>query len=78
MSEHPLLTGYHHQVVSETYMLIRCTSSEGMAHLFTMIDRLTRWPEAIPLPDSKAKTCAQALIRHWILGFGFPEDIMTD
>ena len=52
--------------------------SEGMTYLFTIIDRFTRWPEAIPLPDSKAKTCAQALIRHWISRFGLPEDITSD
>ena len=52
--------------------------SEGMAYLFTTIDRFTRWPEATPLRDSKAKTCAQALIRHWISRFGLPEDITSD
>ena len=31
-----------------------------------------------PLRDSKAKTCAQALIRHWISRFGLPEDITSD
>ena len=52
--------------------------SEGMTYLFTIIDRFTRWPEAIPLPDSKAKTCAQAMIRHWISRFDLPEDITSD
>lgn len=52
--------------------------SEGMRYIFTVIDRFTRWPEAIPLPDSKTQTCARALIRHWIARFGVPDDITSD
>ena len=53
-------------------------SSEGMTYLFTVIDRFTRWPEAIPLPDAKTATCVKALIRHWISRFGIPADITSD
>ena len=52
--------------------------SQGMTYLFTVIDRFTRWPEAIPLPDAHASTCAQALIHHWISRFGVPENITSD
>ena len=48
--------------------------SQGMTYLFTVIDRLTRWPEVIPVPDAQA-TCAPALLSHWIARFGVPEDI---
>ena len=52
--------------------------SEGMTFLFTVVDRFTRWPEAIPIPDSKTETCARALIRHWIARFGTPTDNALD
>lgn len=53
-------------------------TSQGMTYLFTIIDRFTRWPEAIPIPDAHASTCATALIHHWIARFGVPEEIVSD
>ena len=52
--------------------------SEGMTYLFTIIDRFTRWPEAIPIPGAKASTCAKALTRHWIARFEVPQHITLD
>ncbi|KAK3773612.1 hypothetical protein RRG08_022321 [Elysia crispata] len=52
--------------------------SQGMSYLFTIIDRFTRWPEAIPLPNAQASTCATALLHHWIARFGVPVDITSD
>ncbi|GFN91724.1 Pol polyprotein [Plakobranchus ocellatus] len=45
--------------------------SQGMTYLFTIIHRFTRWPEAVPLPDT-----ATDLLHHW--RFGVPEDITSD
>ena len=52
--------------------------SEGNSYLLTVLDRSTRWLEAIPLADMTASTCASALLRHWIARFGVPVDVTTD
>lgn len=53
-------------------------SSRGFTHLFTMVDRFTRWPEAIPINDTSASMCARVLIAHWIARFGLPAHISSD
>lgn len=52
--------------------------SSGFTHLFTIIDRTTRWPEAVPLKETSTTTCADALIHVWIARFGVPLELTSD
>ena len=40
------------------------TSSSGNKHILTIIDHLTRWPEAFPIPDKSADTIVSMFINH--------------
>ena len=52
--------------------------SQGCRYLFTMVDRWTRWPEAVPMTDITAESCVSAMMNGWISRFGSPEVITTD
>ncbi len=52
--------------------------SGGFTHLFTIIDRFSRWPEAVPLNDTSAVSCARVLVANWIARFGIPSHITSD
>ena len=52
--------------------------SEGYTYLMTIIDRYSRWLEAVPLTSATAADCARALLRSWISRYGTPQDITTD
>ena len=47
-------------------------TSEGFTHLFTVINRTTRWAEAIPLQSTLAAAYARALFSGWIASIGVP------
>ncbi|BHF80325.1 hypothetical protein SprV_0702345000 [Sparganum proliferum] len=54
------------------------TLSNGCSYLLTCVDRFTRWPEAIPLPDIAAPTVVKAFLSRWVAIFGAPFTIRTD
>ena len=54
------------------------TSKEGYRYLFTMVDRMSRWLEAVPLGTMEATACAAALINTWVFRFAIPLNITSD
>ena len=52
--------------------------SQGFTRLITVVDRFTRWPEAIPVSDASALSLARALLHNWVSRGGTPEHITSD
>ena len=53
-------------------------ASQGYSYLLTMIDRTSRWPEAVPLSSITKETCARAFISTWDSRFGVPSLLTSD
>jgi hypothetical protein len=52
-------------------------ASKGFTYLFTIIDRTSRWPEAIPIAATTTIDCANALFQGWVSRFGVPAVITS-
>ncbi len=62
----------------EVFAAMHYTSPEGFKYIFTVIDRSTRWLEAVPVKNLEATTAADALVESWISRFGVSVDITSD
>ncbi len=47
-------------------------------YIFTIIDRIPKWMEAIPLSETSAVACSKAWTFTWISCFGIPKTITPD
>ena len=44
--------------------------AQGSSYLLTIVDRFSRWPEAIPIADIRASTVCSAFLFHWVARYG--------
>lgn len=51
---------------------------EGYQDILTMIDRFSRWVEAVPLQEISAQTVARAFFDTWVSRYGAPKVITSD
>ena len=54
------------------------TSTLGIKHILTIIDHLTAWPEAFPIPDKSVDTIVTTLINQYLPVHMCPRYILSD
>ena len=54
------------------------TSTSGNKHILTIIDHLTGWPEAFPIPDKYADTIVATFINEYLPVYMCPRYILSD
>ena len=54
------------------------TSTSGNKHILTIIDHLTGWPEAFPIPDKSADTIVATFINEYVPVHMFPPYILSN
>ena len=52
--------------------------NKGFRYLLTIVDRYTRWCEAIPLESIETEAVLDAFIFHWVARYGVPKILVTD
>ena len=52
--------------------------SKGFPYLLTVVDRVTRWLEAIPLASTNTKDADDDFLSGWIICYGFPSNLPSD
>jgi hypothetical protein len=78
LQAHPITVPSRHFAHLHVDLVGPLPPSRGFTYLFTMIDRTTRWAEAVPLAAITAADCAKALAAGWIARFGVPDVITSD
>ena len=65
------------QCIAIDIVVLNHASPRGTKYLFTILDCFSHWPEAVPMKDMTAESCARALWQ-WIRQQGAPIEIRSD
>ena len=68
--------GPFHRVAVDILTLPLTTS--GNRYVAVFMDYLTKWPEAIAIPDQKAETIAKLFLEHVVCRHGILEELLSD
>jgi transposase InsO family protein len=70
---------------SHAFQIVHCDvvgplpiTSKGNRYILTFIDKFTKYPEAIPLADVSAVSCARAYATGFVSRYGVNEILVTD
>ena len=58
--------------------IVTLPESNGYTHLLTAVDRFSRWPIAVPIPDMTAESVIDAFTHGWVQHYGVPATLTTD
>jgi Integrase zinc binding domain/Integrase core domain len=53
-------------------------SAAGNTYLFTVMDRSTKWMDALLMRDITAASCAEVFFSGWIARYGIPDIVTSD
>ena len=63
--------------ISIDIVVLKHRTELGTEYLFTILDCFSHWPDAYPMSDSHAETCAECLLK-WCQYNGVPEEVRSD
>jgi hypothetical protein len=53
-------------------------AADGLTYILTIIDRTSRWVEAVPLKEMSASACKEAFVSTWVARYGVPSTLTSD
>jgi transposase InsO family protein len=75
---HPVIVGRPWEVLHLDIVGPLSETKKGNKYILTMLDKFTRWVEAVPLASHSAAVVAEAVVKEWICRYGVPDQIHTD